>query len=144
MSKAWKITKILLYVMGSFVLALVITFLLHIPSHKVIAQWKQPTEIKYDGWGPYYVSVVEDDLDWRGFPLHVGRNYFIYLGRDAGTPSYGHWIKYSFHASYPYDSNNLAAFLSKAKVQWTAEGVTLEPPSGHRLFVPKAMFIGGR
>jgi len=141
MHKAWKIAKILLYVLGSFVLALVITFILHLPSHKVIAQWKQPAEIKYDGRGPYYMSVVEDDLDWRGFPLHIGRNYFIYLGRDAGTPSYGHMIKYSFHSD---DLDNPAPFLSKAKVQWTAEGVLLELSSGHRLFVPKAMFIGGR
>ena len=144
MPKAKRIVRILLYVLGCFVLALVITFFLHRPSMKVVAQWKQPAAISYDDWGPYYLSVVEDDRDWRGFPLQVGRNYFIYLGRDAGTPSYGHMIKYSFHASYPDDSDNLELFLGKAAVQWTAEGATLELPSGHRLFVPKQMFIGGR
>jgi len=140
MPKAKKIGKILLYVLGSCVLALIITFLLHRPSMKVVAQWKQPPDIPYDNGGPYYMSVVESDLDWRGFPLHVERNYFIYVGRDAGTPSYGHMVKYSFHA-FP---DGIEQFLQKAIVQWAAEGVTLELQSGHRLFIPKAMFIGGR
>ncbi len=140
MPKTKKIGKILLYVLGSFVLALVITFLLHLPSMKVVAQWKQPANTPYDDRGPYYMSVVESDLDWRSFPLHVERNYFIYVGRDTGTPSYGHMIKYSFHA-YP---DNIDQFLRKAKVQWTDEGVTLELQSGHRVFIPEAMFTGGR
>jgi len=87
MLKAKIFAKGLLYVLGSFVLALVITYLLHRPSMKVIAQRKQPAETNYDGWGPYYLSVVQGDLDRSGFPFHVGRNYFLYLGRDAGTPS---------------------------------------------------------
>lgn len=90
------------------------------------------------------MSVVESDLDWDGFPLQVGRNYVIYVGLDAGTPSYGHMIKYSFHPGYPDSDGNIPPFLSRATAQWTTEGVTLELPSGHRLFVPKAMFIGGR
>ena len=140
MPKAKKIAKILLYILGSLVLALVITFLLHRPSMKVVARWKQPTDITYDNRGPYYMSVVESDLDWRGFPLYVERNYVIYVGRDAGTPSYGHMIKYSFHAF----SDDIEQFLREAKAQWTDKGVTLELPSGHRLFIPKAMFVGGR
>jgi len=97
-------------------------------------------EITYDHLGPYYMSVVERDLDWSGFPFYVERNYFIYVGRDEGTPSHGHMIKYSFH---PYP-DEVEQFLTKADVQWTAEGVMLSLPSGHRLFVPKKMFIGGR
>lgn len=141
MPKAKKIAKVLLYVLGSFVLALMITFFLHRPSMTVITQWKQPADIKYDDRGPYYMSVVESDFDWSGFPVGVvERNHFIYLGRDAGKPSYGHMIKYSFHNA----PDDLGAFLGKAQVKWTAEGVTLELSSGHRVFVPKAMFIGGR
>jgi hypothetical protein len=140
MGKARRITKILLYILGSCFMALVITFLLHRPSMKVLAQWKQPADITYDGWGPYYLSIVESDRDWRGFPLHVERNYFIYAGRDAGTPSHGHMIKYSFHAN----SDDIQQFLGKALARWATEGVTLELRSGHRLFIPKAMFIGGR
>lgn len=144
MPKAKFVVKAFAFAMSSIVLALVITFFMHRPSMKVIAQWKEPTEIKYDDLGPYYLSVVEDDIDWQAFPFHLGRNYFIYAGRDAGTPSYGHMIKYSFHPSYPDDPDNLEPFLARAIVTWTAHGVTLELPSGHRLFIPKAMFIGGR
>ena len=140
MPKTGKIAKILLCVLGSCVLALIITFLLHLPSMKVVARWRQPAGIPYDNRGPYYMCVVARDLDWRGFPLHLERNYFIYLGRDEGTPSYGDMIKYSFHTSY----ESIEEFLEKAQVQWTPEGVTLALPSGHRLFVPEDMFTGGR
>lgn len=113
---------------------------LHRPSLNVIHQWQQPSSLTYDNWGPYYLSVVESDLDWRGFPLHIERNYFIYVGRDSGKPSHGHIIKYSFHP-FPDD---LATFLSKAQTNWTDMGVELVLPSGHSLFIPKSMFIGGR
>ena len=141
MSKARYIGWPIVLLACSLVLAFIITFLLHRPSMKVVAHWEQTPGIAYDGHGPYHLSVVEDDLDWRGFPLAVGRNYFIYAGRDSGTPSHGHMIKYSFH---PDGSESIETFLGKAKVLWAPEGVTLELPSGHRLFIPQAMFTGGR
>jgi hypothetical protein len=73
-------------------------------------------------------------------PPAVGRNYSIYTGRDADSPSYGPWIDYSFHPS----AEKIEPFLQRASVQWTDEGVTLELPSGHRLFIPEKMFTGGR
>lgn len=139
MPKAKTIGKILLFVACSFVLALIMAFVLDYPSNEVVAQWKQPADITYDGRGPYYVSVVERDVDWGR--LSPERNYFIYVGRDAGEPSYGHMIKYSFH---PDHSETVEQFLNKASAQWTEDGVTLMLRSGHRLFVPKQMFIGGR
>lgn len=128
------------WLVGSFALALIITFLLHRPSMKVIAQWKQPADITYDQWGPYYLSVVESDRDWRGFPLQVERNHLIYVGRDAGKPSYGHMLDFSF---YPV-SDSTEEFVKKSKVRWTPEGVTLATQTGHRVFIPKGMFTGGR
>jgi len=138
--KVRKVRKFILWLGSSAMLALVFVFLLSRPSLEVIHQWKQPAQITYDGLGPYYMSVVESDLDWSGFPLHVERNYFIYVGRDPGKPSYGHWVKFSFH-TFPDD---LKTFLSKADAQWTDQGVELILPSGHRLFIPKDMFTGGR
>jgi len=124
MPKAKVVMTVSLCILGSVALALVITFFLHRPSMKVVAQWKQPTGIPYDERGPYYMSVVEGDLNWDGFPLYVGRNYEIYVSWDESTPTYGHWIKYSFHPHH----EEIEQFLSKADVQWTAEGVTLSLP----------------
>ncbi len=136
-----RITVILLaWLTTSLLSALVVVFLMHRASLDVVHQWKQPADITYDGGGPYYVSVVEGDLDWRGFPLHVERNHFIYAGRDAGKPSYGHMIDFSFHP-FPDD---LPTFLGKAQAHWMPEGVRLDLPSGHQLFIPKEMFTGGR
>lgn len=139
-TKSKLVLKVILWLGGTFLLALVFVFLLHRPSMEVVHQWQQPNSITYDGQGPYYLSVVESDLDWQSFPLYVERNYFIYIGRDAGEPSYGHMVKFSFHP-YPDD---LKTFLSKAQTHWTDEGVELDLPSGHRLFIPVAMFTGGR
>jgi hypothetical protein len=143
MSKSTRTNKVLKFAgwcIATFLLALIIVFVLHRSSLDVVHQWQQPTSVTYDDWGPYYLSVVEDDRDWSGFPLYVERNYLIYVGRDSGKPSYGHMVKYSFHA-YPDD---LKTFLTKAQTNWTDKGVELLLPSGHSLFVPKDMFIGGR
>ena len=139
-TKTSKALKFILWLACSVILSLVIVFLLHRPSLEVVHQWKQPDEITYDQWGPYYMSVIESDLDWRGFPLYVERNYFIYVGRDSGKPSHGHMVKFSFHAF----SDDLKTFLSKADAQWTDKGVELILPSGHRVFIPRDMFTGGR
>ena len=136
------IPKILLQIIaqltGAVFLALIILVLLHLPSSEVVHQWEQPASVNYDKWDPYYLSVVEDDMDWLSLPAE--RNHYIYVGRDSGEPSYGHMVKYSFHP-YPDD---LKTFLGKAQVEWTDQGAELALPSGHRLFVPKDSFTGGR
>ena len=118
-------------------------YVLHRPSLKVIAQWKKPDSIHYDGGLNYYLSVVEGDLDWRGFPLNVQRRCFIYVGLDSGEPSYGHTIDFSF---YPDQSHyhDLSGYLKGSEVEWNSEGVTIILPSAHHLFIPKSMFTNGR
>lgn len=135
-----RIAKPVIWCCATVAVVLILLWALHRPSLDVVHQWEQPASITYDDWGPYYLSVVESDLDWRGFPLHVERNHFIYVGRDAGSPAYGHMVDFSFHP-YPED---LERFLDRAEVEWTAAGVLLELPSGHRLFIPADMFTGGR
>jgi len=109
------------------------------PSHRVIHTWKQPDDIPYDG-ATYYLSIVEADLDWRGFPVHVSRRYYIYVGRDSDTPVYGHTLDFSF---FPF-SEDIDTHIQQSAVLWSADGVTLETLSGHRLFIPQRMFTGGR
>jgi hypothetical protein len=119
---------------------LILLFVLTRPADKVIQTWKQTDNVKYDNFGPYYLSVVESEWDWRGFPIHVGQNYFIYVGKESGKPTYGHVLDFSFYPS----GEQMETHIKKSSVEWTNEGVTLITESGHKVFVPKAMFIGGR
>jgi hypothetical protein len=109
------------------------------PSHRVIATWEKPGEVGYDG-AAYYLSVVESDIDWRGFPLNWSRRYYIYVGRESGTPTYGHVFDYSFHPA----GSDLEAHIRQSVVEWSEEGVTFREASGHVMFIPQAMFVGGR
>lgn len=124
----------------SLLLALIITFVLHWPSMKIVAQWSQPVNLKYGSFDPYYLSVVESDIDWRTFPFGSERNYFIYVGREKEDPSYGHWVNFSFHAGY----EDIETFIKKSDIKWSNKGVTFATASGHTVFIPKKMFIGGR
>lgn len=112
------------------------------PTDRVIKTWKQSDDVKYDAFGPYYLSVVEADIDISRLPFSMERRYYIYVGRDSGKLIHGHVIEYSFH---PEVSNlyNVAAHINKSTVIWSAEGVTFEEASGHKVFIPKNM-IGGR
>ncbi|MCC7409652.1 MAG: hypothetical protein IT442_16425 [Phycisphaeraceae bacterium] len=139
-NKRGKLSRLSLWILILLLYTVFITPFLHHRSLEVVHQWQQPATVRYDGGGPYYLSVVKSAPDWRSFPLYVTRSYEIYAGRDSGSPSYGHFLDYSFHA-YPDD---LETFLSKAQVTWTEPGVELALPSGHRLFIPMAMFAGGR
>jgi hypothetical protein len=132
---AWLVSVLLV----SIVLTTVGLYVLTRPSLRVIHTWKQPDNIQYDA-ATYYLSVVESDLDWRGFPVHVSRRYFVYVGRDSGTPTYGHMIDFSF---YPI-AEDIQTHIRQSTVEWSSEGVTFQTVSGHQLFIPKRMFIGGR
>ncbi len=134
------VIKLALVLLTATVLTLILTYLLHRPFNRIMAQWPQPSAIKYDAFDPYYFSVVESDLDWRYLPLTWQRHYYLYVGHDSGAPEYGHFIEFSFHPG----GDDVAAHLRKSSVEWSAEGVTFNEASGHRLFIPKQMFIGGR
>jgi len=140
MPKPAKVIKVLLYcVLILYAPILIVAVFLYWPSGKIVAQWQQPAEIEYDGRGPYNVTIVEKDRNWYLFMLSTDWNYDIYVGRES-PPSYGHWIKYPFAE----DEDKISAKLSQATVEWTDDGVTLELATGHRIFVPKKSFIGGR
>ena len=131
---------ILLFVFTSLGLALVLNFALHRTTDRLIAEWKQVESVPYDSRGPYYLSVIEGNVDWSFFQLGWERHYFIYVGRESGGPGYGHYVDFSFHPGY----EDLESYLKKSRVEWSDAGVTFNEPSGHVLFIPKQMFIGGR
>jgi len=108
------------------------------PSNRVVAKWTQPETIDYKSFGPYELYVMEGGLNWTLFGTE--RRYYLFIGRAEGEPSHGHAIDYSFHPG----GTDLAAHIQASKVEWSDDGVTFVEASGHRLFVPKKMFIGGR
>jgi hypothetical protein len=75
------------------------------------------------------------------FPTGLGAPPFIYFGRDSWVPAYGHYVEFSFHPGYDED---LDSHIKSSRVEWSETGVTFNEPSGHILFIPKQMFIGGR
>jgi hypothetical protein len=135
-----RIWTLLLSIIFSLLLALVFTHFLHRPSNKIIAQWKQSDLINYKSFDPYFLTVLERDVNWTSFPLNWERNYEIYVGSDNGIPGYGHFIEFSFHPGY----EGLDSHMKKSTVDWSDAGVTFKEASGHVLFIPKGMFIGGR
>jgi hypothetical protein len=95
-------------------LALVGLYLMSRPSLRVIQTWKQPSSIQYPDGAIPHLSVVESDRDWRGFPFHISRRYFVYVGLESGTPSYGHVVDFSF---YPGNLNPLRIFERSSRDQ---------------------------
>ncbi len=132
--------KILFLVLTSLGLALVLNFALHRTSNRVIAEWKQVAPVQYKSGDPYYLSVVEGNIDWSFFLPGWERHYFIFVGRESGSPGYGHYVEFSFHPGY----EDLESHIKRSTVEWSDGGVTFNEPSGHVLFIPKQMFIGGR
>ena len=115
----------------------------HVWSRKVVAQWKQPDDVKYDGYSPYYLSVVERDRSWN--PLSDFEQYYaIYVGKDSGPPSYGHVIDFTFWSGEDDFYLDKVSTIKKTNVEWQPEGITMTMTSGHKLFIPQKMFTGGR
>ncbi len=112
-------------------------FLATRPQNRVVKTWSAPD-------GQYHLSVIQSDRDFRGFPLDVRARYAVYVGREAGQPTYGHLVDYSFT---PSSSDALSAIerdIERCQVDWGQGGVTLTAPSGHTLFIPRPAYEGGR
>ena len=133
---AWLVSVLLV----SSILTLGGLYLLTRPSMHVIQTWKQPDSIQYADGATHYLSVVENDLDWHGFPVYVSRRYFVYVGLESGTPTHGHTVDFTF---YPVDAD-VESYIRQSSVTWSDEGVSFKTLAGDQLFVPKQMFMDGR
>ena len=123
-----------------FTLAVVVPVCLFIatrPSHAVLASYPAPQDARDAG---SCVLVLEGSMDWDGFPFHVSARHSLYIGRECGSPSYGHVKEYSLHP----EPTLLEEHLRKSRAEWSDDGVTFIEASGHRLFIPGAMYRGGR
>lgn len=115
-------------------------FLLTRPSLRPVATWMQPDTVSYGQWGPYYLTVAEADPDWRGFPFSFRRHYMVFVGIEAGKPTYGHEVDHSFNNGLEEPDG----YIRSCTVCWSRDGVTLSEPDGHALFIPASAFTGGR
>lgn len=95
--------------------------------------------------GSYHLLLMQGERDWRGFPFSIGWRYFFYAGHESHDPTYGHHLDFELHPALAgYFDDDLAAYARRAVVTWSDAGVSFDEPSGHRLFVPKAAYAGGR
>jgi hypothetical protein len=136
-----RITSTLLLIVLSLFFGLGINFILHRSTNRVIAEWKQTSSVNYKSYDPYYLSVVEGKVEWSFFLPGWERHYYLYVGRSSGEPDYGHFVEFSFH---PSGVDDLETHVRKSNIEWSETGVTFKESSGHTLFIPKEMFIGGR
>lgn len=109
------------------------------PTGRVLWQDCQPATFTLDNTEPYCLAVLEGGLNWRFLPLARVRQHTVFVGRGSEI-SYGHYTDYSLHVTGSTPLFDPAQLMA----DWTAEGVTLIEPSGHRLFIPAAAYEGGR
>ncbi|MBA7610011.1 hypothetical protein ES703_17214 [subsurface metagenome] len=132
-----RIGKLGLFIAVALCLSVPMAILLSLPSHRVIHQWHQSADINYNNFDPYTLAVVEGARDWAtlGWP----RRHYIFVGRSNDVPDSGHYLAYTFHPD-----NGNKEHIKKSLVEWDEDGVTFIEATGHKLFIPKKMFIGGR
>ena len=118
--------KILLFILTSLVVALVLNFALHRRSNTVIAKWKQAASVQYKSSDPYYLSVVEGNVDVFNYKLSV-RNTgpkaikeidWDYVFTDAATgEELGRREFTSVEKLGPGKRKELSVFVSSAPTQ---------------------------
>ena len=133
-----QIGKIVLIIAGVMCISFPMAIFLNLRSNRVVHRWYQPSNVNYKSFDPYVLAVVEGARDWAtlGWP----RRYYIFVGRSNGVPGYGHYLDYTFHPGY----ENAEEHIRNSLVEWNKDGVTFIEATGHKLFIPKKMFIGGR
>lgn len=87
---------------------------------------------------PYRADLCEGRKIWAPFD-HRHREHRLWIGRRENPPceGYGHEILWRF-------AEDGKTYLEKVALNWTTEGAEMSEPDGHRVFIPKEAFIGGR
>lgn len=99
-------------------------------SDRVIMETSQGDYIKYNSNDPYTLSIIKQSQ-----PLS---SRYIILISGKMDKSYGHVINY-LDTSTDSDEN-----IKRTRVIWNNEGIEMTFPMGHKLYIPKERFIGGR
>jgi hypothetical protein len=91
--------------------------------------------VDYGSFDPYTLTVYETSP-----LLSPWSRYEVWVCKSADR-TYGHATDYGLHIS---SGRTRVQHIEACTADWTPEGVTLTEPTGHRLFIPKSAFIGGR
>ena len=68
----------------------------------------------------------------------------MYVGRDSVPSGYGHRVSFDLHPELVEPAPPLDAYAKRVRATFSDAGIELEEPSGHRLFIPKRAYTGGR
>lgn len=119
------------------VCALVALLLITRSSDRELRGWSSPG-------AEYHLLVVEGERDWRSFPLALTRHHYLYVGREALASGYGHRVSWDLHVEMISGDATWVDYLAACNVEWSEHGVAFEEPSGHRVFIPRHAYVGGR
>ena len=112
---------------------------MYIPEGSLLAKWEQPPNVKYGSHEPYVLYVRENSSWWNVMSRYQHCSVGVVSHVHSEDMLYGHWTEYEFH-----NYHNEPDYFTRCVVNWEPEGVTIAEPSGHKLFIPKNSFIGGR
>jgi hypothetical protein len=116
-----------------FLVACALLAVLSRPRHQVVARWDAPD-------GVYHALIIDNSPTFTALLGSVHR-WRLYLGRDAETPTYGHFVSLpELPDLYGEDAVN----WQKSRVAWTPAGVRFTFWTGHELFVPARAYTNGR
>lgn len=115
---------------GLLIIVIVFQLLGFTLSERVIMESLQGDYVKYDSFDPYKLTIIKQSQ-----PL--SSNYVVLISRK-GDNSYGHVINYLDPSPISDDD------VKKTRVIWNNEGIEMTFPLGHKLYIPKERFIGGR
>lgn len=117
------------------VFACLLVFATSLRSGKVMRTFPKPSAVDYGA--DYTLAVVRADRIWN--PFDLSWRYEVSVGRTENVGVYGHVVPFAFGRIESIDAQ-----LSHATVTWDDKGVTFGDALGQRLFIPKALFVGGR
>lgn len=104
------------------------------PTNRVIASWKQPPPSDQQHT-QYEMQLIEEDR--RIFYGPFERTMELHVHR-VGNPGYGHSVPVRLFGTDERECRDTCF------VNWTESGIEFTQSSGHRLFIPKSAYIGGR
>jgi hypothetical protein len=99
-------------------------------SNEEIFKSQQPKELNYNTYDPYSLRIIKQKRT-------LGSEYIIMVSKYV-EPGYGHVLNYPEPYVISEDE------LKKVIVKWSSTGIELQLTMGHKLFIPKNAFIGGR